>query len=279
MRLALSFEDTEDDIEVVRYGFDEGVELKPACGGLGNPLNRLVRRMPSDTRVFPFDLRWASVDGRAAIFEVPPRQQMVTFTNTTAYAAAKGLRKVHTLFINVPRTVIGVAMNDFSPTMVYNFITLRPIQSWRDGLYLCVMPNVYNDGHICLPSEGRRFDQESFTDGLLSAYEAVWDTRYNTDLIEVIKYVRSGKPEVLWNRMVEQYRRVSRSPDKERRVPRGTPLQLLHQWQKLSMDEAMAIHDWPTCEIATAAHLRDSLMKWTKAHNNQFTTSVLEAVR
>jgi len=244
----------------------------------GPALPRLERRVPSPTGVCPFDLRWVSLDLRAAIFEVAPAERMITFTNANAYASGLGIRKVHTLFAYIPRTVIGLAMNDNSPSIIYNFIILRPIQKWDDPIFMCPMPNVYSDGHICLPSNDRRFDQRNFTDGLLSAYEAVWDTRYNTDLIDAVKLVRNGHPSILWKRMVEQYRRTSRHHMKDSRTPRGTPLQLLHQWQKLSPEEVMEIVDWSPSSFGTIGALKEHLTQYTNTNFNLH-SSIIEAIR
>jgi hypothetical protein len=256
----------EDDIRVTNVRFPEDeyhVNVSKMFG-------RLARQQPRDTGVFSFDVRWVSHDGEAAMFEVPPARRLVTFTNARQSMAESGHKKVHSLLLNFPRTVIGVRLQSFVPTVVYSFVIRNPIEDDKDPLFLLPLPNTYASGSICLPSGERRLDQQSFADGLLAAWEAVWDSRFNTDLLDAMKYVRStGHPEILWTNMVENYRRVSRSPYKNHRSPRGTPLQMFRVWSRLSMDEVLAIDDWPVAgDFRNVGDLRGYLSRFNSVERS-----------
>lgn len=216
---------------------------------------RLDFRLPVDTGVFPFDLRWVSPNGLGAIFEVPAGHRVITFTNADQYVAGKLENPVHDIVVWAPRTVIGVILDksSWSPVTVWTYVITEPLKSKNQKLYVCPLPNLYADARVCLPSSDRRFDQYCFAHGLFSAYESVWDTRYNTDLLDLLKSVRSNcRPAAIWDGIQKTYdlRRETliqkgvAQPHRFKGTPSGTPFQVLQAWGRLKPEEVDGITDW-----------------------------------
>lgn len=246
-------------------------------------VSRILGRRTSETGVFPFDVRWVSACGKAAIFEIPPMIQNIVYTNAVAHVAEfgdeKGRRKEHVFHLPIPRAVIGVVLSGNAPSLVYHMICRDPIVDDASPLWLVPMPNVYADGKICAPSSDRRFNQKNFTDGLMSAYEVVWDTRYNADLVEVVKYVAGGNPAILHTKMLEYYRRTSRAKNRALKKPKFTPLQMFRQWQRLTPEEVYNITDWPQHgDVRTFGQLKHRLLMHLSKGDRYFELTVRNAL-
>lgn len=248
--------------------------------------DRLTQRLPMDTGVFPFDLRWVSPSGLGAIFEVPPGPRIITFTNANQYAAGVGDKPEHQIMVHAPRTVIGVVMaKGWSPVTVWTYIITEPITSRRQVLYACPLPNLYSDSRVCLPSSDRNFEQSTFAHGLYAAYETVWDTRYNTDLLDLLKLVGvQHKPARIWNQMQATYDARRRTLiDKGvgqshnwRGTPTATPFQVLQAWSRLSPEEVESITDW----TPSGANFSDLISSVSQFSNNEPTAhSLFQAIR
>jgi hypothetical protein len=246
----------------------------------------LAQKLPMDTGVFPFDLRWVSPNGTGAIMEVPPGPRIITFTNADQFASGVGDKPVHQIQVWAPRTVIGVVLsNSWSPVTVWTYVVPKPIEGRQDLLYQLPLPNLYSDSRVCLPSTERNFEQSTFAHGLFAAYETVWDTRYNTDLLDLLKMVGSThQPSAIWNEMQKTYDLRRKTLEEKgvgkrhrfRGQPSATPFQVLQAWGRLSPEEVEGIEDWHHGG-ETVHHLISTISKFTT--NDPTAHSLFQAIR
>ena len=197
------------------------------------------------TRMMPRDVRWVSPLGDGFLMQVPPGYRSIVYTN--ARASMVGEKKVHTIKLWVPWSLITVISTGNVPARVYAHILSGPIESLDDPIYSIPIPNVYPDGRLCLPHTNMHMASNDISGAAQLAYELVWDSRTNRDMVgmaSTLAQVKSHKkPSAIWTPIRERAKkRAKKRPDLVR--PGYTPLQVLHAWSRLSPEEVMAIDDW-----------------------------------
>lgn len=200
-----------------------------------------------DSGKLPLDVIW-NLGNRAFVAIVPPQQHLLHFTNANAIDAATGSHDEYVATIYVPRTLLGVICQNYMPQKVFNVLipeSMSPDGSlWHTPCCLVPLPNLYGDSSVCLPSSQVELPSHDLRGSLSLAYDLTWNGRYNTDLLDAMRYVNQGSPSMLWNKVVKMYRESSIRAGRETLAPNGSALQIIKAWEALSPEEVESIRDW-----------------------------------
>jgi hypothetical protein len=144
-----------------------------------------------DLGLLPPAIRWISDSQRVVVFERPPSVQLVDiamarrddihyFTDVGHYS------------LPIPWTVYYVLFDEyFNPVMIQVFCRNEPITDWSSRLFMLPMLNLYFDSSLCNPIFEKFEPCENLAEGVQSAYNMVWNSGWNLDLIDTVTYCMS----------------------------------------------------------------------------------------
>lgn len=148
----------------------------------------LVGSARNDLGLLPPAVRWISSNQRIIVFERPPTVQYVEI------AMAKrdyinSLTNVESYNIPIPWTVYYVLFDEnFNPVMVRVFCRNEPLYSWEDTVHMLPLLNLYFSSTLCNPVFESFEPCSNLTDGIQTAYNMVWNSGWNLDLIDTVNF-------------------------------------------------------------------------------------------
>lgn len=138
--------------------------------------------------ILPPAVRWISGQGDMFVFERPPRMQTLSYYPVEADMIDSNT-KLCTYNIPIPWTVYVVVVSaTMVPTEIRVFARNSPLESLSDLVYLLPIPNLYYSGALCAPIFEKFEAQEpTLAAAAQAAYNMVWNSGFNFDLIDAIK--------------------------------------------------------------------------------------------
>jgi hypothetical protein len=138
-----------------------------------------------DYGILPPAVRWISSDGLVVVFERPPRDHLLSYIPRTRNKITD-YDKEKRYVIPLPWTVYVVKFaSDYTPYKIFVYTRPNQITSLDDPLSLLPLPNFYSNGELCNPMHGEiEVPNPSLAAGISAAYNRVWNSGFNNDLLE-----------------------------------------------------------------------------------------------
>ena len=198
-------------------------------------LENLISRTTASSGLLPPAVRYISEDRKCVIFERPPAHQTVEFILESQEMADKTNRERYTYNLPVPWTVYAIIFDDYYlPVSTYCFFRNKPIESFNSYLGLVPMLNFYSSSKLCPPVAAHTSDlKPSLSNGLSIAFDMVWYSGWNMDLLDAMKIGAScGAPTKNFNTGSN----------------RSSTLAWYQAWSQLSMEDILKV-GWPNPDI------------------------------
>lgn len=190
-----------------------------------------------DSGVLPPVVRWVSPQRKYAILERPPQTLDVHYYGVKAGLVSKAKLQEHT--IALPWTVYCVGFDAYMrPSETYVFASTGPIKDINHQLFVLPLTNTYANGRFCLPNLPEAtlaMDKPwSMGEGLNASFGQVWMSNFNTDITDTcINSHRNRRPAIFY------------PDDPKINYAKIKPANILKRWSQLSIEEVVAIEDWP----------------------------------
>lgn len=232
MSLSLSTTDKDDEITAEIHG----VKLEPVSDR--KLVEGLQGIMAPDVGILPPVVRWISASRRYVIFERPPTVQTIKFAGIQKRQVTENT-KFQEYDLPMPWTVYALGFNEyFQPYEIFVFAATRSLQTLKDKLYLLPLPNCNMDGRYCVPDYGYGFaeDGRTLTTGINDAYQLIWDSRFNSDIMDAVNRTYSyGVPNEIFTKVVEQNGGVPAQASAKR---------LYTAWQTFALADVAKFKQW-----------------------------------
>lgn len=154
-------------------------------------VDTLVKSTNPKMGVLPPAVRWISSDKRVLVFERPPSYQRVAYYEMARdeidpEMGSDGLRE---FLIPLPWTVYVLGFGyDFQPITLRAYMRRDPIETLDDCVYLLPLLNFYTNSKLCNPIfEKYEAHEPSVSAGIHLAYNAVWNSGFNYDLVDAMR--------------------------------------------------------------------------------------------
>jgi len=200
MYLNLSSRD-EDKISAV-FSFDgtPDFENELPTQDIAKYLSAVFRPASAPIGLLPPAVRWLSADRKICIFERPPVMQNVEIIARKRDNISHGNQK-YMYKIPIPWTVYMCFFNaDYEPVKLKVYVRNEPLSSMDDFLYLIPMHNFYYDSSLCNPIWNDFYDgQSTLAMGIDRAYNMVWNSGFNYDLVDAISLSMTQVFQDYWN--------------------------------------------------------------------------------
>lgn len=146
--------------------------------------------------ILPPAVRWMSPDKKAVIFERPPFQHRVTYSDLnvsgiSAYGKKKNALKEYenTFVLNIPWTCYAVVFNDnYYPQFIQAYMSNQPlVDDLNVGNHVSLpMPNIWNNARVCLAKLQLDNLPDTLVSGLHRTHAILWQSGFNFDLTESV---------------------------------------------------------------------------------------------
>lgn len=190
------------------------------------------------TGVLPPVVRYLSPTGHHVMLERPP--QVVTYRY---YGKPKGDIDENTTLqemdIALPWTLYAIGLdNNFNPYMTYVYALQQSIRYMDDPVGLLPLTNCELDGKFCTPSSGEAPKKaESIADGVNIAYQNIWSSNFNTDIVSIInRSYRNRAPRAIFDGKGDRGAMPKNAPHK--------PSNFFKRWEEFTLQEVLQWRDW-----------------------------------
>lgn len=178
----------EDKISAV-FSFDGSpdYENELPTQDISKYLTAIFRPSSAPVGLLPPAVRWISSDRKMVLFERPPVMQNLEIIARKRDGIVQGNTK-YMYKIPMPWTVYLCFFNaDFEPVKIKVYVRNSPLSSVSDELYLIPVHNFYFDSSLCNPIWNDFYDgQSTLAMGVERAYNMVWNSGFNYDLVDAI---------------------------------------------------------------------------------------------
>lgn len=140
-------------------------------------------------KLLPPAIRWISSDHRLVVFERPPMKQRIEYVGTKKESVTPSRIATAKVYeVPIPWSVYLIVMNDeYLPVKIKVFARNSSLVSLEDTLGLMPLPNFYINSALCPPTFGvYEGNPTCLADGLNIAYNMVWNSGWNYDLLDAI---------------------------------------------------------------------------------------------
>lgn len=184
-----------------------------------------------DTGILPPVVRWMSKSRRIVLFERPPCIMRVGYSHAKLYDINEQTKE-NVFEIPIPWQLYAIELGqDYYPVHVAVYAMQHSLKSWQDKLGLMPLPNLYKSGFVCMPQRDFAKDDvaTNVAEGIAIAHRLVWQSGFNTDLIDAMQYCKSYLvPKLIFEGFENQV----------------TAKKVYAQWEKLSLAQVAKIDSW-----------------------------------
>lgn len=201
-------------------------------------------RQSSNVGILPPVVRWISPSRRCVILERPPTLVSIVYHGMKVSDLKKATEQ--TFDIALPWMCYGVVFDHLNrPLSVRLYALHGPLESPLSRLFDLPLPNIYEDsGLFCLPST-ESFGQRTLTlsQGLAAAYQMVWSSGFNTDIIHNVKIAYEYKsPAKFFEIIPEKYHYKVK------------PADIFRAWSQIDIGDIGDV-EWHPAQIGTVSDL------------------------
>lgn len=202
-------------------------------------IEKLMIKTTRTTGVLPPVVRYISATGRFILLERPPQIMSFNYYGKMQNDIEKA--QLQEFDLPLPWTQYAIGLDHLNrPYMTYVFATPHAIQGVKDVLYVLPVPNCEINGKFCTPYPEWNQNQDkpwSISEGINTAYAAIWNSNFNTDIISnILNAYRLRQPSSIF---AGKGKRGEMSHDK---APK--PSNLFKRWEEFDLKDVSQWNDW-----------------------------------
>lgn len=190
----------------------------------------LLARTNVSSGLLPPAVRYISSDHKTVAFERPPMHVVVEYAPYPKDTAYNDAAVHYTFNIAVPWSVYVICFDDFFlPINTFMFFRNKPLTSLDDPVGLAPLLNFYYTSKLCPPLQPNFSNENpSIANGINEAYNLVWNSGFNLDLVDAMKEGSShGTPFSIYGDSTTEF-----------------AAKWYKSWERMSIDDILRVK-WP----------------------------------
>jgi len=229
---SLSISEIVDDKERLEVeAFVWGIRRRFMLPNDKDYFDSVSHRTNSSGLLFP-TIRYVSPDKSWVIMEKRPQEMALNiYPALLSSISSSGIIK---FLLPIPWTVYAIRLNEYGfPVESYIFARNRTINSDDDRLYLLPLPNCYDSGRLCLPSEEESSavtTSINLGESINIAYHKIWSSNFNMDLNSAILRLNEVRSELHISTICS-----------------NNVIRMLKRWEEASFEEVLS-WEWPNVQ-------------------------------
>lgn len=196
------------------------------------------------------------------VFERPPTNKLVEYISVPVdYINEESYERIQSYNLALPWQLY---LAEYDPktmllTQVHMYFMKESLRDSNQIMYMPPLPNFYANGTLCRPLLANMEDIERYDKSLsgimVSAYDWIWNSGFNHDLMECLMTVNLHKQNTLYD---SNHQRTPISASWQRHMHPKDVAKILGDWEKYTLDNIISVN-WPNLSIT---RLWDSEIEW-----------------